>query len=196
MLMELLFRQKPAGTRKTSVLLFIDSRFINYSDGFGKMFVAHIALAHDFKKNIRDFIHHTVTRINHPSSSLRRHEIFRACNEFCIVLSRTVLNTFTLQMCFCVSARLYLIVSGHCSVQFIRSSRLFGRKSFFSIFGWRTWMQIWMSLTPVSHRNRQLSLSSVCFVTAHISEWQRSHMGSYKTCFSRSTDTRHVKQSQ
>ncbi len=49
MLMELLFRQKPAGTRKTSVLLFIDSRFINDSDEFGKMF-AHIALAHAFKK--------------------------------------------------------------------------------------------------------------------------------------------------
>ncbi len=39
-----------AGTRKTSVLLFIDSRFINYSDEFGKMFVAHITLAHAFKK--------------------------------------------------------------------------------------------------------------------------------------------------
>ncbi len=50
MLMELLFRQKPAGTGKASVLLFIDSRFINDSDEFGKMFVARIALAHDFKK--------------------------------------------------------------------------------------------------------------------------------------------------
>ncbi len=30
-----------------------------------------------------------------------------------VVLSLTVLNTFTLQMCFCISARLYLIVSGH-----------------------------------------------------------------------------------
>ncbi len=28
--------------RKTSVLLFDDSRFINYSDEFGKMFVARI----------------------------------------------------------------------------------------------------------------------------------------------------------
>ncbi len=36
--------------RKTSVLLFIDSRFINDSDEFGKMFVACIALAHSFKK--------------------------------------------------------------------------------------------------------------------------------------------------
>ncbi len=36
--------------RKTSVLLFIDSRFINYSDEFGKMFVACIALAHALKK--------------------------------------------------------------------------------------------------------------------------------------------------
>ncbi len=36
--------------RKTSVLLFVDSRFINDSDKFGKMFVACIALAHAFKK--------------------------------------------------------------------------------------------------------------------------------------------------
>ncbi len=69
----------------------------------------------------RDFNHHTVTSILHPSSSHLRHEIqcfflsllvFRACNDFCTVLSRTVLNTFTLQMCFCISARLYLIVFG------------------------------------------------------------------------------------
>ncbi len=46
--MELLFWQKPAGTRKTAVLLFIDSRFINDSNEFGKMFVARIALAHAF----------------------------------------------------------------------------------------------------------------------------------------------------
>ncbi len=32
----------------------------------------------------------------------------------------------------------------------------------------------WMSLTPVSHRECQWSLSSACFV-AHISEWQHSH---------------------
>ncbi len=36
--------------RKTSVL-FVDSRFINDSDEFGKMFVACIALEHAFKKN-------------------------------------------------------------------------------------------------------------------------------------------------
>ncbi len=30
--------------RKTSVLLFVDSRFINDSDEFGKMFVACLAL--------------------------------------------------------------------------------------------------------------------------------------------------------
>ncbi len=42
---------KPAGTRKTSVILFVDSRFINDSDEFGKMFVAYIALVHAFKKN-------------------------------------------------------------------------------------------------------------------------------------------------
>ncbi len=35
--------------RKTSVLLFVDSRFINDSGEFGKMFVAGIALAHDLK---------------------------------------------------------------------------------------------------------------------------------------------------
>ncbi len=37
---------------KTSVLLFVDSRFINDSDQFGKMFVARITLAHAFKKTI------------------------------------------------------------------------------------------------------------------------------------------------
>ncbi len=31
---------------------FVDSRFINDSDEFGKMFVARIALAHAFKKLI------------------------------------------------------------------------------------------------------------------------------------------------
>ncbi len=51
MLMELLFWQKPAETRKTSVLLFIDSRFINDSNECGKMFVARITLAHAFKKS-------------------------------------------------------------------------------------------------------------------------------------------------
>ncbi len=51
MLMELLFWQKAAGTRKTSVLLFIDSRYINDYDEFGKMFLERIALAHAFKKN-------------------------------------------------------------------------------------------------------------------------------------------------
>ncbi len=37
--------------RKTSVLFFVDSRFINDSDEFGKMFVARMALAHAFNKN-------------------------------------------------------------------------------------------------------------------------------------------------
>jgi len=37
--------------RKTSVLLFVDSIFINGSEEFRKMFVARIALAHAFKKN-------------------------------------------------------------------------------------------------------------------------------------------------
>ncbi len=35
---------------KTSVLLFVDSIFISYSDKFGKMFVSRIAYAHAFKK--------------------------------------------------------------------------------------------------------------------------------------------------
>ncbi len=39
--------------RKTSVLLFVDSRFINDSDEFGKMFVERIALSHAFKKLIQ-----------------------------------------------------------------------------------------------------------------------------------------------
>ncbi len=42
-----------AGTRKTSVLIFVDSKFINDSVEFGKMFVARIALAHVFKKQIK-----------------------------------------------------------------------------------------------------------------------------------------------
>ncbi len=37
--------------RKTSMLLFVDSRIINDSDEFGKMFAARIALAHAFKNN-------------------------------------------------------------------------------------------------------------------------------------------------
>ncbi len=37
-------------SRKTSVLLFIDSRFKNDSDEFAKMFIARVALAHAFKK--------------------------------------------------------------------------------------------------------------------------------------------------
>ncbi len=40
-----------SGTRKISVLLLIDSRFINDSDEFEKVFVARIALAHAFNKN-------------------------------------------------------------------------------------------------------------------------------------------------
>ncbi len=42
--------QKPAGTRKTSVLLFIDRRFINDSEELERMCVARIALAHALKK--------------------------------------------------------------------------------------------------------------------------------------------------
>ncbi len=51
MLKKILFWQKPAGTRKTSVLIFIDSWFINDFDEVGKMFVTRMALAHAFKKN-------------------------------------------------------------------------------------------------------------------------------------------------
>ncbi len=47
-MMELLFWQKPTGTRKTSGLLFIDTIFIIDSDEFGKMFFTRIALAHVF----------------------------------------------------------------------------------------------------------------------------------------------------
>ncbi len=36
---------------KTSVLLFIDSKFINDSDEFGKMLFACIGLEHALKKN-------------------------------------------------------------------------------------------------------------------------------------------------
>ncbi len=36
--------------RKTSVLLFVDCRFINDSDEYREMFVACMALAHAFKK--------------------------------------------------------------------------------------------------------------------------------------------------
>ncbi len=36
--------------RKISSAFFVDSRFINDSVEFGKMFVARIALAHAFKK--------------------------------------------------------------------------------------------------------------------------------------------------
>ncbi len=39
-------------SRKTSVLL-VDSRFINDSDEFGKMFVARIASAHAFKNEYK-----------------------------------------------------------------------------------------------------------------------------------------------
>ncbi len=48
MLKELLFWQKPAG--RPPVLLFVDSRFLNDSDEFWKIFVARMALAHAFKK--------------------------------------------------------------------------------------------------------------------------------------------------
>ncbi len=37
------------------MLLFVDSRFIDDSDEFGKMFVARIALAHAFKKTNTNF---------------------------------------------------------------------------------------------------------------------------------------------
>ncbi len=40
---------------KTSVLLFVDSRLINDSEEFGKMFVARIALAYALKKKKTNF---------------------------------------------------------------------------------------------------------------------------------------------
>ncbi len=124
------------------------------------MFVTFCSLFTNRLRPFRDFIHHTVTSINHHSH--RRHEMFRACHDFCTFLSRTVLNTFTLQMCSCISACLYLIVSRHCSLQFIRSSCLFVRtptELFFvvAIFSWQTFGA---SLFPVlllfkcfEHRN-------------------------------------------
>ncbi len=40
-----------AETHKKNSVLFVDSRFINDFDEFGKMFVARITLAHAFKKH-------------------------------------------------------------------------------------------------------------------------------------------------
>ncbi len=54
--------------RKTSVLLFVDSIFINDSEEFRKMFVACNALAHAFKKtntNITDYCHTCSQSRNH-----------------------------------------------------------------------------------------------------------------------------------
>ncbi len=47
--------------RKTSVLFCVDSRFMNDSDEFGKMFVARIALAHGFEKNNKNVTEKRVT---------------------------------------------------------------------------------------------------------------------------------------
>ncbi len=124
------------------------------------MFVTFCSLFNNRLRPFRDFIHHTVTSINHPSH--QRHEMFRACNDFCTFLSRTVLNTFTLQMCSCISACLYLIVSRHCSLQFIRLSCLFIRtpKELFIVVAIFSWQTFSASLFPVlllfkcfEHRN-------------------------------------------
>ncbi len=72
----------------------------------------------------RDFNHHS--NQNQPPLPLLIGDglllsVLRACNDFC-----------------CISACLYLIVSRHCSVQFIRSFHLLGRtpkEFFFAIFG-------------------------------------------------------------
>ncbi len=101
-----------AGMRKNNY-------FLKMMSPTSHMFLVRNILHMQNKEKMDDFIHHTVTSINHPSFSHRRHEMFHASNDFC-----TVINNFMLQMCFCISARLYLIVSRHCSVQFIWSSRL------------------------------------------------------------------------
>ncbi len=84
----------------------------------------------------RDFNHHTVTSINHlflfssetwdaALSSLLL-SVLRACNDFCVFLWQFWILSHCRRVC-CISARLYLIASRHCSVQFIRSFRLFGK---------------------------------------------------------------------
>ncbi len=151
-----------------------------------------------------------------------------------LYISIILLQTLTLQMCFCISARLYLIVSRHCSVQFIQVVSLI-RPNTESVFflllsvGEHSYSLVLLLFKCFEHRNEDVWLKilfvllfldqqqhecrveclytcftsrvsggawAACFVSAHISEWQHSHMGSYKTCFSRSTDTHHVKQSQ
>ncbi len=48
------------------------------------------------------------------------------CNDFCVFLGQFLILSHCRRVC-CISARLYSITSRHCSVQFIRSSHLFGR---------------------------------------------------------------------
>ncbi len=62
-----------------------------------KMNIIFCSLFTNRLRPFRDFIHHTVTSINRPSSSHQRHEMFHACIDFC-----TVINNVTLQMCFCI----------------------------------------------------------------------------------------------
>ncbi len=53
-----------AESRKISVLIFIDSRFVNDSDEFGKMFIARITLAHAFKKKTNTNVTEQLTSNN------------------------------------------------------------------------------------------------------------------------------------
>ncbi len=79
--------------------------------------------------------------------------VFRGCNEFCTVLSRKVLNRFTLQMCFCISARLYLVVSFFSTIYSIFSLiRPNTERAFIvvvAIFGWRTFSAFLFPSTSV-----------------------------------------------
>ncbi len=54
--------------------LFVDSRFINDSDEFGKMFVAGIALSHAFKKRLQMLLSSSF-RFHSSYSSQHQHSV-------------------------------------------------------------------------------------------------------------------------
>ncbi len=113
--------------------------------------------------------------------------VFR--NEFCTVLSCKICNTFMLQTCFCLSARLYLIVSHHCSVQFIPSSRLFDRtpkELFFLLLLFSVGKHSVHPYSPVlllfkclSHRNNDKDCLCCSFWT---SSSMNADLNVFKTC--------------
>ncbi len=165
--------------------------------------------------------------------------MFHACNDFCTVLSRTVLNTYTLQTCFCISAHLYLInwfgllaySAKHRKSSFIYfllffSCRIFSASLLFLnvcnteilMCGWkdRLCSSFWTSNSMNADLNVfnngftswvsvELEQRVFChrpceWMTIFTSEawWWPTlwfvNIGSYKTCFWRSTDIRNVKQ--